>query len=641
MRTYLIALMLSAALAGPLGAIEIELHDVGSAPLTAQQLAAFRAAAEHWETALTDPITVRINIGFDSFGNGSLGATRVQRTTHSYSSVRDALLASATSAEEASRIAALPPASLPMIDITGPRNDGRVSLATANAKALGLAVGLDPFYGDSLANQADASIEFNSKVAAGFDYNPADGVDPGKLDFVALAAREIGHALGFNSMVDLQDISGNRSFTVHPSTLDVWRFRSATAAHDLGNERRLLTAGAAEFSDQRMEREFSRGRLATDPFCDAARANDRCLASYWRDDLDGVMTPTLPTGETVDISAADIYALDAIGYERPPQFDPRRSQSVGKLVVGWFTPEGAAPCLGCDLPKFPGGAFDDFAPPPAFSELPRELGDRSFNLGIQVGLDLGVDGMRNRSGIGFATFRGELANREHFNYAPGEVVPGEQNLLPAVQFPELLPPSIMDFYFRSEATAGAPFTFIAELGEDGAPFDPTIGAHGGYRITGFLDGEADGVFGDIDGRLTFLLAADGNGDPDGDELSIYQLAIGDDNEFFDADGFAFEFGYFVPGDTWPFDGKVDLYDLNNVRNHFGEEGEFGLPGDTPRFDGVVDLDDLNAVRNNFGFGVEESPAAVPEPSAGILALAMLLASCTATSNLLRSEKAAP
>ncbi len=55
----------------------------------------------------------------------------------------------------------------------------------------------------------------------------------------------------------------------------------------------------------------------------------------------------------------------------------------------------------------------------------------------------------------------------------------------------------------------------------------------------------------------------------------------------------------TPGDT-DADNDVDLADLNNVRNHFGESGA-GVIGDT-NGDQVVNLVDLNAVRNNFGAG---------------------------------------
>jgi hypothetical protein len=70
----------------------------------------------------------------------------------------------------------------------------------------------------------------------------------------------------------------------------------------------------------------------------------------------------------------------------------------------------------------------------------------------------------------------------------------------------------------------------------------------------------------------------------------------------------------VPGDT-DGDGAVDLEDLNNVRNHFGESGD-PVFGDAFPFDGTVDLGDLNNVRNNFGAG--SVAQAVPEPSTAAL-----------------------
>jgi len=53
----------------------------------------------------------------------------------------------------------------------------------------------------------------------------------------------------------------------------------------------------------------------------------------------------------------------------------------------------------------------------------------------------------------------------------------------------------------------------------------------------------------------------------------------------------------VPGDANR-DGRVDLTDLNLVRNNFGSAGP-GILGDT-NDDDIVDLVDLNLVRNNFG-----------------------------------------
>jgi hypothetical protein len=74
----------------------------------------------------------------------------------------------------------------------------------------------------------------------------------------------------------------------------------------------------------------------------------------------------------------------------------------------------------------------------------------------------------------------------------------------------------------------------------------------------------------------------------------------------------------TPGDTNG-DGKVDLEDLNNVRNNFGATGP-DVVGDA-NGDDVVDLEDLNSVRNNFGTG---GSIAVPEPAGMALGLAGLL-----------------
>ena len=78
------------------------------------------------------------------------------------------------------------------------------------------------------------------------------------------------------------------------------------------------------------------------------------------------------------------------------------------------------------------------------------------------------------------------------------------------------------------------------------------------------------------------------------------------------------------------DGAVDVTDLNNVLNNFrlGELGGPPIPGDAFPFDGVVDLGDLNLVRNYFGTSADT--AAVPEAAGfGLATLALLAASLCA------------
>lgn len=79
----------------------------------------------------------------------------------------------------------------------------------------------------------------------------------------------------------------------------------------------------------------------------------------------------------------------------------------------------------------------------------------------------------------------------------------------------------------------------------------------------------------------------------------------------------------VPGDT-NVDGIVNLTDLNNVRNHFGEGVIDQRPvfGEAYPYDGRVDLGDLDLVRNYFGFSM---PQPIPEPtSATLLAIGSAL-----------------
>jgi len=70
------------------------------------------------------------------------------------------------------------------------------------------------------------------------------------------------------------------------------------------------------------------------------------------------------------------------------------------------------------------------------------------------------------------------------------------------------------------------------------------------------------------------------------------------------------------------DGLVNLDDLNNVRNHFGDSGpnDGSLAGDAYPFDGIVGIDDLNGVRNNFG----AVATTVPEPGGLTLAMSIVL-----------------
>src|SRR6185436_8024610 len=98
----------------PAHALVIELIDVGSTPMRAEQLAAFREAADKWEAQFSDPITVKINVSFAALKSGVLGETIVAFTTHPYSNVRAAMLFNAETSDEHAVVDQLPRGRVPV-----------------------------------------------------------------------------------------------------------------------------------------------------------------------------------------------------------------------------------------------------------------------------------------------------------------------------------------------------------------------------------------------------------------------------------------------------------------------------------------------------------------------------------------------
>jgi hypothetical protein len=281
----------------------------------------FNTAGSLWSAVLKDNVNVNININFTNLSTGTLGQTSSTTRSFGYDRVYNALTNDRTSADDNTAVNSLSSGSTfnlllnrtannpngagsatPYLDSNGDANNKTINMTTANAKALGLA---------DNGSSADASIAFSNLFTWDFDRN--NGITTGAYDFVGIAAHEIGHALGFNSGVDILD--GNSSGTFYNdnqfpyvSPLDLFRYSSDSKnanAIDWTADKRAkylsFDGGVTKIAD------FSTGDIFGD-----GRQN-----GHWQDNLGlGILDPTISPGELLAISENDKRAFDAIGWNR-------------------------------------------------------------------------------------------------------------------------------------------------------------------------------------------------------------------------------------------------------------------------------------------------------------------------------------
>ena len=293
-------------------------------------LAAFNRAATTWGTLLSDPVTVTIDANLVSLANPNvIGSTSTVLLQGSYATIRDSMVADAADEPDDTIVASLPTAAqFSAVVPTGFSLTGLIVATKANLKALGFP-GLDAAFG-----ARDATISFNSNFA--FDFDNSDGVGAGLIDFETVALHEIGHALGFISIVDMIDalVAQNTPTAVPFTTLDLFRFSTApglnpsTAAQFTTDPRMLVPGQAANFDDVAHEYGLSTG----------VNFGDGRQASHWKDDQltgfhIGVMDPTLAFSTVAGLTSADLRALDVIGWDVPVVPEPASATLIGCGVI--------------------------------------------------------------------------------------------------------------------------------------------------------------------------------------------------------------------------------------------------------------------------------------------------------------------
>ena len=284
----------------------------GTAQLDANPAAkaAFERAADVWESRIANPITVYVDVDYGPkrFGENFPSEDIIASASSDYrggeeglyGGVRGLLAAHADNAAEQSLYNALPATQLPTN--LGPTT--RVAAPSILLRALEAIDATAP------SNDDAPSIGFNS--AFSYDFNPADGITPGRTDFEGVVVHEIGHMLGFASLVGLSE-DEEEDIPVIPTILDWFRFRPGVTLATFTNAQRVQSSGGDQvFFAGGPTLPLSTGRPD-------GTGGDEQQASHWKDDAlsgvrIGIMDPTLSSGVRTELTANDLSAFAIIGY---------------------------------------------------------------------------------------------------------------------------------------------------------------------------------------------------------------------------------------------------------------------------------------------------------------------------------------
>ena len=230
---------------------------------------------QYFESHFNDPVQINLHVGYGEVGGlslgGALGESQTYLMSASYSALKSALTADASTSTDLSASASLP--------LSDPYGSGTYYVSTAEAKALGLL--------SATSTNIDGNIGFSSAPGI-FDYNNTDGVSAGQYDFFGVVAHEIsevmgrilmaGGSTGANMLFDLFHYSAPGVFDGSRSTPGYFSIDGGTTSLNTFN------------------------------------TNSGGDAGDWAGKTVDAFNAFGSTGAVMPISSADLTALDAIGW---------------------------------------------------------------------------------------------------------------------------------------------------------------------------------------------------------------------------------------------------------------------------------------------------------------------------------------
>ena len=308
-----------------------------------EALLAFRRAAARWERYIRTNITVVIDVDFGEtlFGEPFdsplvLGATynpAYIATGESVSGLVGNLKSLHPGDTQLQNLYDAIP--IPTPTTAGP-NLGKLIGGIINLQELGYAdANVDPDM-DVTPFGSVAYMGFNSNYS--WDYDPSDGISPGKIDFDGTVTHEIGHALGFEAIAFNSPPYGPPNNYYYP--WDLFRVRPDSVEEGnltgFSTTQRVVTPGPAATEIWSVENNITYYK-GTQVFFDGLKklevstatyngsGGDGYQASHWRNDLlrppslgadrfIGIMDPESGFGERDTIGYNDLRMLETIGY---------------------------------------------------------------------------------------------------------------------------------------------------------------------------------------------------------------------------------------------------------------------------------------------------------------------------------------